>query len=161
MPRASAELYVSDADGGSFVAHLPSGWVDANGVARTASGAMTGAYHGCWHNAQNIRQQQAIRRALRDASLVVDLRGNTLVVALSRWSSEFFHFTAELLPRVVLALPLLRRRPLDSFLLIDCGGRKGSTVPTRLFRHHGKVRQVPRLGCPTEKPNRYSFMNQV
>ena len=143
VPRANAELFVSDAEGDAFVAHLPSGWVDADGVARTASGAVTGDYHGCWLNAPGIRPQQAMRHALRDASLMVDLRGGTLVVALSRWSSEFFHFTAELLPRVVLALPLLRRMPDDSFLLIDCGMAMAT------------------LGHPTEPPNRSSYMNQV
>jgi len=143
VPRPNAELFVSDAEGDAFVAHLPSGWVDADGVARTASGAVTGDYHGCWLNAPGIRPQQAMRHALRDASLMVDLRGGTLVVALSRWSSEFFHFTAELLPRVVLALPLLRRMPDDSFLLIDCGMAMAT------------------LGHPTEPPNRSSYMNQV
>ena len=39
------------------------------------------------------------------------MKGEATVVVLSRWSSDFFHWMAEVVPRVVLGMPHLRANP--------------------------------------------------
>jgi hypothetical protein len=120
IPERSSDVAINDRHGDSFVVHFANGFVDAEGVVRSSSGAKPGPYHGCWLDSDNIEQQMSLKYAKSYAAGEVDMKGEAAVVVLSRWSSDFFHWMAEVVPRVVLGMPHLRSNPRTK-LLIDCG----------------------------------------
>ena len=120
IPERSSDVAINDRHGDSFVVHFANGFVDAEGVVRSSSGAKPGPYHGCWLDSDNIQEQMSFKYARSYAAGEVDMKGEATVVVLSRWSSDFFHWMAEVVPRVVLGMPHLRANPRTK-LLIDCG----------------------------------------
>ena len=120
IPERSSDVAINDRHGDSFVVHFANGFVDAEGVVRSSSGVKPGPYHGCWLDSDNIQEQMSLKYAKSYAAGEVDMKGEAAVVVLSRWSSDFFHWMAEVVPRVVLGMPHLRANPRTK-LLIDCG----------------------------------------
>ena len=64
----SLELQVAGAEGDAFLVHMPGGFVDATGVARTKGGRKPSEYHGCWDNAPDIEPRVSFK-AVRHAAL--------------------------------------------------------------------------------------------
>lgn len=120
VPERSSDVAINDMHGDSFVVHFANGYVDAEGVVRSSSGVKPGPYHGCWLDSDNIQEQMSLKYAKSYSAGEVDMKGEAAVVVLSRWSSDFFHWMAEVVPRVVLGIPHLRSNPRTK-LLIDCG----------------------------------------
>ena len=120
IPERSSDVAINDRHGDSFVVHFANGFVDAEGVVRSSSGVKPGPYHGCWLDSDNIQEQMSFKYARSYSAGEVDMKGEAAVVVLSRWSSDFFHWMAEVVPRVVLGMPHLRANPRMK-LLIDCG----------------------------------------
>ena len=71
----SAEVQITDEEGDAFVAHLPNGFVDADGVARGRRGLKPSAYHGCWENTDAIPERITFKAVRRRAHTRARWRG--------------------------------------------------------------------------------------
>lgn len=143
VPRRSSDVAVNDQHGDSFVVHFANGFVDAEGVVRSSSGGKPGPYHGCWLDSDNIQERMSLKYATSYSAQVVDMKNEATVVVLSRWSSDFFHWMAEVVPRVVLGIPHLRSNP-KTKLLIDCGAGVREPPLRGFINETLKILGVPR-----------------